>query len=124
MKLSEELKDVDKAVYYGKDLAGYSDRAKKLEDTLEMVIVFLLREAHINTPSLTGKMIDDIKKALCETAEIEGLLDFVRDILPGEWRCKRCKEKVDMARKRCGCKTRPSPWYQVKTEADQTEVKI
>ena len=56
------------------------------------------------------------KKNELVKVEIEALLDFVRDILPGEWRRKRCKQKVDMARKRCGCAVSPSPWYQVKTE--------
>jgi len=54
--------------------------------------------------------------------DIEALLDFVRDILPGEWRCKRCKQKVDMARKRCGCAVSPSPWYLVDPPEDWSKL--
>jgi len=32
------------------------------------------------------------------------------------WKCRRCKELVDMEEKRCGCKTSPSPWERFEIE--------
>ena len=35
---------------------------------------------------------------------------------PVVWKCRRCKELVDMDEKRCGCKTSPSPWERYEIE--------
>ena len=40
MKLSEDLKQCDASGDFGKALAGYAERAKKLEDALESAILF------------------------------------------------------------------------------------